>query len=42
MHGATTPETLLKDAAAAVRREFIEKSASLNFNLIALSAAEGD
>lgn len=40
-HGPCTAETLLQDTARAVKRDFIEKSNSLQFNLIALARAEG-
>lgn len=40
-HGATTPETLLQDAAAVVRK-FVESSSSLSFNVIALAAGGSD
>lgn len=41
-HGATSSESLLEDTAVVVRREYIEKSDSINFNMIALAAAESD
>ncbi|GBF91570.1 ubiquitin carboxyl-terminal hydrolase-like [Raphidocelis subcapitata] len=40
-HGPTSADGLLADAAAVVRREFMEKSSSIAFNLICLSKAEG-
>ncbi|KAI8475782.1 MAG: peptidase C12, ubiquitin carboxyl-terminal hydrolase 1 [Monoraphidium minutum] len=39
-HGPTTADSLLADAARVVRRQFIERSNSINFNLITLSKAE--
>jgi ubiquitin carboxyl-terminal hydrolase L3 len=41
-HGPTVPERLLQDAVEVVRREFVERTESINFNLIALAAAGGD
>lgn len=38
-HGATSPEALLTDAVAVVRK-FIEASSSLSFNLIALAPTQ--
>jgi len=38
-HGATSPETLLRDAAAAIKKEFVDSATaegSINFNLLAL------
>ena len=40
-HGPTTPATLLSDAAAVAKR-FMEHSASLSFNMIALAAPAAD
>eukprot|EP01025_Chloroclados_australasicus_P044072 TRINITY_DN4749_c0_g2_i1.p1 TRINITY_DN4749_c0_g2~~TRINITY_DN4749_c0_g2_i1.p1 ORF type:complete len:247 (+),score=49.33 TRINITY_DN4749_c0_g2_i1:68-808(+) len=40
-HGTSSRETFLKDAAQVVRK-FIERAESINFNLIALSAAAAD
>ncbi len=36
-HGPTSPDTLLQDSAAVIK-EFIETSNSLNFSLVALAA----
>lgn len=38
-HGASSAGGLLRDVAAVVRRNFVERSSSLNFSLIALAAA---
>eukprot|EP00887_Chlorella_sp_A99_P004874 scaffold4.g4874.t1 len=39
-HGRTSPATLLANAAAVVRRNFMERAASLNFSMVALGPAE--
>ena len=41
-HGQTSTETLLRDVAAVVRRNFVEKANSLNFSLMALAAPQYD
>ncbi|KAG7674996.1 hypothetical protein Ndes2526B_g07844 [Nannochloris sp. 'desiccata'] len=38
-HGETTSESLLRDVAAVVKKNFVEKANSLNFSLIALAAS---
>jgi ubiquitin carboxyl-terminal hydrolase L3 len=38
-HGPTSPDTLLQDTVAVVK-QFIERTNSLNFNLITLSAVD--
>lgn len=43
-HGATTKDTLLKDAAGAITREFVQNETaegSINFNLLALVGGGG-
>jgi ubiquitin carboxyl-terminal hydrolase L3 len=43
-HGATSKETFLKDAAQAIRKEFVQSETaegSINFNLLALVGGGG-
>lgn len=41
-HGETTSESLLRDVAAVIKKNFVEKANSLNFSLVALAAAQED
>ena len=41
-HGPCSPDRLLETAAGVVRTNFIERANSIQFNMIALAAAESD
>ena len=40
VHGSTTPETFLADAAATLRRKYTDKDPDGRFALMAVTAAE--
>ena len=41
-HGPCCPDQLLEKAASVVRSNFIERANSIQFNMIALAAADSD
>ena len=41
-HGPCSPDRLLEEAARVVKTNFIERANSIQFNVIALAAADGD